>query len=134
MGMTVDETRSVLETYLESGHGAEAIADDAVFTVMATGQEAKGRAEIGELLRYFYHQAFEARAEATNLVVGEGKAVFEGDFTGRHIGEFAGLPASGREVHVPLCVSYDLEGGRIVRARIYFEMDALRAQVSAVAL
>jgi steroid delta-isomerase-like uncharacterized protein len=129
--MTVDETRRILEAYLEGGHGIDAVAEDAVFTVMASGQEARGRQAIGQLLDYFYHQAFQARAEGTNLVVGEGKAVFEGDFTGRHTGEFAGLPASGREVHVPLCVSYDLADGHIVRARIYFETDALRAQVAA---
>jgi steroid delta-isomerase-like uncharacterized protein len=132
--MTVDETRMVVENYLEGGHGAAGVAEDAVFTVMATGQQARGREEIAQLLQYFYHQAFEARADGVNLVVGEGKAVFEGDFTGRHVGEFAGLAASGREVHVPLCVSYDLADGQIVKARIYFETDALRAQLSAPAV
>jgi predicted ester cyclase len=129
--MTIDETRMVVEAYLEGGHGLGALAEDAVFRVMATGQAARGREAIGQLLDYFYHQAFEARAEGINLVVGEGKAVFEGDFTGRQVGEFAGMPPSGREVHVPLCVSYDLADGHIVAARIYFETDALRAQVAA---
>lgn len=128
--MTVDETRRIVEGYLTGGHGTSAVAEDAVFTVMGTGQQARGREAIGQLLTYFYHEAFDAKAEGIGLVVGEGKAVFEGDFTGR-IGDFAGIPASGVEVHVPLCVSYDLADGRIVQARIYFETDALRAQVSA---
>ena len=129
--MTIEETRRVLEAYLEGGHGLAAVAEDAVFRVMATGQEARGREAIGQLLNHFYHQAFEARAEGTNLVVGEGKAVFEGDFTGRHVGEFAGLSPSGRVVHIPLCVCYELADAHIVAARIYFETDALRAQVAA---
>ena len=42
--------------------------------------------------------------------------------------EFAGVRPSGKEVHVPLCVKYDVKDGKISRANIYFETDALRMQ------
>jgi predicted ester cyclase len=67
------------------------------------------------LLKYFYQLAFNADAEIRNTVFADGKAVFEGDFIGKHIGEFAGIPATNRQVRVPLCVVYDLENDLIKR-------------------
>lgn len=99
---------------------------------MSTGEEHRGPEAIRAMLDYFYHQAFEADAHPRNLVVGEGTAAGEWDFVGRHTGEFAGVPATGKEVNVPLCVCYDLRDGKIVEARIYFEVPAFLAQVGAL--
>ena len=129
--MSIEATRTVIEDYLHA-HGLDLVADDAVFTVMGSGFEAKGKEAIGHLIHYFYEQAFEARADTSNLVIGEGRATLEADFTGRHIGEFAGIAATGKEVHVPLCIVYGLEDQKIIQAHIYFEMDALRRQLDAV--
>ncbi len=129
--MSVDETREVMETYIASEHGdVSSMADDVVFRVMATGAEHRTPAGVLGLLQYFYHVAFEAAAETRRFVVGPGSAVLEADFVGRHIGEFAGVPATGREVRVPLCVCYDLADGKIVEGRVYFEIPAFLAQVS----
>ena len=49
----------------------------------------------------------------------------KGFFKGKHIGEFAGLAATNKEVNVPLCVSYYLENGLIKHARIYMLGDVL---------
>jgi predicted ester cyclase len=74
--------------------------------------------------------AFDAKAEVTNTIITEKKAMFEANFKGRHIGEIAGVPATNKEVNIPLCVSYDLEDGLIKRARIYFLGDVLAKQLS----
>ena len=50
---------------------------------------------------------------------------------GKHIGTFAGVEATGRQVRVPLCVVYDLEDGRIVRGRVYLEVPAMMQQLGA---
>jgi steroid delta-isomerase-like uncharacterized protein len=126
--MSAESTRRVVEAYL-GDHGVDALADDVVYTVMGSGQVARGKEEVAALLHYFYHGAFEATARGRSLVVGETQAVFEGDFEGRHVGEFAGIPATMKTVTVPLCVVYDIAGDRISAARIYFEMDALRDQL-----
>ncbi len=123
---SVAKTREVMERYLH-GHDASAVAEDAVLVVMANGQEARGRDAIEKLLDYFYGQAFTAQFHQKDLVVGEGKAMVEGDFHGVQNLEFAGVPPSGKEVHVPLAVKYDIRDGAITRANIYFETDALRA-------
>ena len=38
--MSVENTKSVMEAYLGE-HGRERIAEDAVYTIMATGEETK---------------------------------------------------------------------------------------------
>lgn len=63
------------------------------------------------------------------MVFADDHAVFEGDFIGKHIGEFAGIPATNKEVRVPLCVVYDIEKNLIKRGRVYFEMPALFQQL-----
>jgi predicted ester cyclase len=65
------------------------------------------------------------------MIFADGKAVLEADFVGRHIGEFAGVAATNRDVRVPLCVVYDVESDKIKRGRVYFEIPALMAQLGA---
>ena len=112
-------------------HDVQYVAEDAVFTSMNTGEKTVGREAIGEMLHYIYHVAFDARAEIKNIVVTENKALLEGDFIGKHIGEFAGIPATNKDVNVPLCVTYELENGLIKEGRVYFLMDVMMAQLKA---
>lgn len=132
--MTTDETREVIERYSALDHDVgDVMADDVVFRVMATGDEYRGPEAVAEMLKYFYAGgAFQAEARQRNLVIGEGSAVGEWDFVGRHVGEFAGVPATGKDVNVPLCVCYDLRDGKITEGRIYFETPAFLKQVGAL--
>jgi steroid delta-isomerase-like uncharacterized protein len=119
-----------MERYFASEHSdVSMMAEDVVFTVMATGQEYRGREGVAGMLHYFYHIAFDATATSRVKLFGENNAVVEGDFVGKHTGEFAGIPATGKDVQVPLCVVYDLEAGLIKRGRVYFEMPALMQQL-----
>jgi len=117
----------VLEKYLH-GHDDSMLSDDVVFEVMATGQKSAGREAVRQLLDFFYNKAFTADFSLRSLVVAENKAVLEADFFGKQNTEFSGVQPSGKEVHVPLCVSYEVSDGKIRYARIYFESDALRMQ------
>jgi steroid delta-isomerase-like uncharacterized protein len=123
-------TRENFEAYART-HDVQYVAEDAVFTSMNTGEKTVGREAIGQMLHYIYHVAFDARAETKNIVVTENKALLEGDFIGKHIGEFAGIPATNKNVNVPLCVTYDLEDGLIKSGRVYFLMDVMMAQLNA---
>ena len=122
-------TKENFENYLAT-HDVKYVAEDAVFNNLGTGDEYHGREEIAGMLHYMYQVAFDARAEVTNTIITEKKAMFEANFIGRHIGEFAGVQPTNKEVNVPLCVSYDLEDGLIKRGRIYFLGDALMKQLS----
>jgi steroid delta-isomerase-like uncharacterized protein len=128
--MSLESTRKIMTSYYESEHSdVSMMAEDVVFTIMATGQEHREPEGVMQMLQYFYRIAFEATAEARNLIFTDGQAVWEGDFIGRHVGEFAGIPATGKDVRVPLCMVYDLENDQIKRARVYFEMPVLMAQL-----
>lgn len=128
--MSVDSTTEVMTRYFDSEHSdVSMMADDVVFTIMATGQEHRGREGVMGMLTYFYHIAFDATATTENTIFGDGKALIEGDFVGKHIGEFAGIPATNKDVRVPICVVYDLENDKISRGRVYFEMPVLMQQL-----
>lgn len=130
--MSLEETREVITAYLQNHAAPSLLAEDAVFTDMGTGEEYRGRDAIVRSLEYFYHQAFEAHPEVHSTVIADGHAVAEGEFVGRHIGDFAGIPATGREVRVPICVAYDLEGNTITRGRIYLLANVLMQQLGAI--
>jgi predicted ester cyclase len=117
-----------VEAYFNS-HDVQYVTEDAVFTSMNTGEETHGREAIGQMLNYFYHVAFDAKAEITNKVITEKKAVFEFNFKGKHIGEFDGMQPTNKEVNVPTCVSYDLENGLIKKGRIYMLVDVMMKQL-----
>jgi steroid delta-isomerase-like uncharacterized protein len=126
----MESTRKTITQYFDANHDdLTMMADDVIFTVMATGAEHKTPEGVAQMLHYFYHIAFTADATPTNLIIGDGHAVWEGTFHGKHMGEFAGMPATGKEVRVPLCVVYDVEDEQITRGRVYFEMPALFAQL-----
>jgi steroid delta-isomerase-like uncharacterized protein len=128
--MSIEITREVITKYLNSKHSdMSMMAEDVVFTNMATGQEHRGPDGVLQMLNYIYHIAFDADAETRNTIFANGKAVLEADFVGKHIGEFAGIPATNKQVRVPLCVVYDLEEDKIKQGRVYFEMPVLFKQL-----
>jgi steroid delta-isomerase-like uncharacterized protein len=129
-----DRTRSVeaLRGYLED-HDSRYLAENASFTDVTTGMTWAGREAIGAMLGWMYHSVFEAHVEDTRLIVAaEGDAaVAEMTFVGIHQGDFAGIPATGREIRVPLVVSYDLADGLITAARVHFNVASFQAQATA---
>ena len=128
--MSIESTRETIRCYIDSEHSdVSMMAKDVVFTIMATGQEHHGPEAVLGMLTYFYHIAFDATAITHVTLFGENNAMVEGDFVGKHIGEFAGIPATGKDVNVPICVVYDVENDQIKRGRVYFEMPALLAQL-----
>src|SRR5437588_2649938 len=129
--MSVESTQAVITSYFVE-HDVTRLAEDAEFTIMGTGQKFQGREGVQQMLDYFYHMAFEAQAEPTNMVFAPGQAVAEAEFVGKHLAEFAGVPASGKEVRIPMCLVYDLSSDQIVRGRVYFETPAFLQQVGAM--
>jgi hypothetical protein len=127
--MSIEETRRVLEAYWVN-HDPRYVAENAVFTMQPTGEEIRGRDAIAKHLAGFYHGALEASAVRTTAIFGDGQGVLEARVQGRHTGEFAGVPATGRDVDVPLCVTYELAGGLIERARIYLMVNVLLKQIT----
>lgn|SRR5690606_5832856 len=118
-----------MEAYMKM-HDVQYVAEDAVFVNLGTGEKTHGRQAIGEMLHYIYHVAFEAKAEVTHSLITEDKAVLEGFFVGKHVNEFAGIPATQKNVRVPICVTYNLENSLIKEARIYMLGDVMFRQLN----
>ncbi len=114
-------------------HDVKYVAEDAVFRNLSTGETHKGRVEIAAMMHYMYKVAFDAKAEITNYIITENKALLEGLFKGKHIGALAGIPATNKEVSVPLTVSYNLKNGLIQEARIYMLTDVMMQQLGVAA-
>ena len=128
--MSIETTKRIMSKYLESNHSdLSMMANDVVFTNMANGDKSSGPEEVKQMLNFIYHVAFDAHAETKNLIITETNAVFEAEFVGKHIGEFAGIPPTNKSVRVPLCVVYDIENDKIKSAHIYFEIPALMVQL-----
>jgi steroid delta-isomerase-like uncharacterized protein len=134
--MSLESTRDTLAAYLEAllarGPYGRYLADDVTFTVMGTELEVRGRDAVEQFIRAFHEQAFDAQPELKRTLVGDDLAAVEADFVGTHTGEFLGIPATGRAVHVPYAVVYDFRDGRISALRGYIPMDALLRQIGPV--
>jgi steroid delta-isomerase-like uncharacterized protein len=129
-GERVMNTREVISKWIDSEHtDTSVLAEDVVFTTMNTAEEDRFPEGVSQSLNYIYHVAFDARFELTNLIIEGGIGAAEADFVGEHIGEFAGIPPTHKQVRVPLCVVYEVEDDKIKRARIYFEMPAMFEQL-----
>lgn len=126
---SVEESRRVLDAYVAQ-HDTSMVAPDAVFHDVASGQDYIGREAIAAMLDHVYHVAFEARSETVRTVVGDGAAVLEAVVVGIHTGEFAGVPATGREVRIPLVVSYRIADGQIQEAFVYLLVASFLQQVA----
>ncbi len=126
--VTVSDVKKNVLAYFEE-HDVQYLTEDAVFTNLSTGDEARGREGIKNFLNFMYHVAFDAKAEITHTVFTEKNAVLEFNFKGKHIGEFAGLQATNKEVNVPVCVCYAIENGLIKKGRIYLLTAVLMQQL-----
>ncbi len=135
--MSVEQTREILEPYLAALVAREDIApffaDDVVLSLVEVGQEIRGRDAVAGAIDELHRETFDARPEVVNLVVDAGTAAGEFLFVGVHTGEFAGIPATEREVSVPYTVFYDLADGQVAALRIYGFASGLVAQLTAEA-
>lgn len=122
-----DRNREAVLAYI-GGHRAETLRHDAVFTNLSTGDQWVGPEAIGGMLHWFYQVAFEAEVVEPRLIAGDDAVVLVGTFSGKHIGEFAGLAPTGRDVRVPLVVIYDMVDGSIAAGRFLFDTASFLAQ------
>jgi predicted ester cyclase len=121
--MSVENTQRTMEAYLKDlvggGPYKRHFSDDVVVSLVGTDQGAEGAGAAEAWINYLHQQAFEARPELKSLIIGDDGAAVEVDFVAKHIGEFSGIAATGREVRVPYSVVYDLEGEKVKALRIY---------------
>ena len=131
----VETARATMTAYLDAltarGAYEQFFAPDASLKLMGTDQEAHGRDQVAGMIRYLHEQAFDAHPQVNSLLVDGERAALEADFVGRHVSEFAGKPATGKDIRVPYSVVYDLQGDQIIALRIYLALDEILRQLEA---
>ncbi len=128
-----DRSRVMLNSYLDAllagGDYGRYMAEAVTFTMTETGEVTRGRDAVVGLIDYLHTQALAATPVIQGLVVDGSHAVLEAEFVGSHVGEFAGIGPTGRQVRVPYVVVYDFHGGSIAALRLYLPMDVLVRQL-----
>jgi predicted ester cyclase len=61
--------------------------------------------------------------------VADDAVITEFDLLGTNLGEFYGLPPTGRAFRVPIIAVFFFQGDRIVNERIYFDTVSLLTQI-----
>jgi steroid delta-isomerase-like uncharacterized protein len=132
--MSAETTERVLREYadalLSRGDFARFFTDDVLWTTMETGHVVRGREAVRDYIEALHTTMFDARPVFRRMAASDGIALLEADFVGRHIGEIGGIAATGRDVDIPYCVVYDIQGQRIAALRAYFPVTALLQQLS----
>lgn len=131
--MALERTRATMTAYLDAlGHGGDygrSLSEGVTLTVMDTGETTRGREAVVGLIDYLHQTAFAAAPDFAPPVVAAGRAMLEAVFVATHVGEFAGIAPTGRQVRVPYTVAYDVADDEITALRIYLPMDALVRQL-----
>jgi steroid delta-isomerase-like uncharacterized protein len=105
------------------------LTPDCVFEDMALAQQYHGLRGAGEYYRTWW-DAFEIVVHGERLHwTEEGAAVAEARYQGRHIGEFLGVPATGRPIDLPICVFISFKDGLMAGERFYYDLATLRQQL-----
>jgi steroid delta-isomerase-like uncharacterized protein len=132
--MSTERTQAIMDAYLKAlvarGAYETFLAENVTFTLMGADQEVRGRAEVGQFIRYLHEQAFDAEPVVKRVLAGDGAAVLEADFVGTQIAPLNGVPSQGATVDVPYAVYYELDGDQITALRAYLPMDALMRQIT----
>jgi steroid delta-isomerase-like uncharacterized protein len=99
------------------------------YEIMATGQVYDGDDEV---MGYYLstRTAFpDQRHENARFHVADDAVIVEFELLGTNLGEFYGMPPTGKSFRVPLIAVFFFEGDRIVNERIYFDTASLVTQI-----
>jgi len=117
------EFDATLDTFKTNGEGHPH------YEIMATGQVYDGDDEV---MGYYLstRTAFpDQRHEHARFHVSDDAVIVEFDLLGTNLGEFYGMPPTGKAFRVPMIAVFFFEGERIINERIYFDTASLVTQI-----
>lgn len=123
-----------LHVRLENAHDLEGVlhtfGDTARYDDEAWGEHYEG----GDGVRQFYQQLMKAlpdlEIEIQQRHVAADAVVLEVMIRGTHLGEWRGLPATGRRVGIPLCGVYTFDSNdRLAGEKIYYDRGTVLRQL-----
>lgn len=129
--MSIEATRQVVNGYL-SDLGGHWFSHDVRFLDVADPPVRIGRpAAVQAVGRFFAGGLFASpRRDDLALIVADGRAAAEWIFHARHVGSLYGEAPTGRNVTAPMAVLFDVVGGEITRAHLFYDGVQLQRQVA----
>ncbi len=107
----------------------DTLAPDCVYEIPATGRRWTGHDGARTFYTTFLGAFPDVHFDLTDIVIGP-QGVFEvADMTGTHLGEWAGMPATGRSVRLQILIHFPWNPTAELFAgeKIYFDRKALEA-------
>lgn len=99
------------------------------YEIMATGQVFDGDDEVMGYYRTTRTAFPDQRHDNVRYHVADDSVIVEFDLLGTNLGEFYGLPPTGKAFRVPVVAVFFFDDDRIVNERIYFDSASLVAQI-----
>ena len=117
------ENRRSIEGLLET------LYSEPIYKIMATNATFKGRDQVAQFYTGLFDGVPDATFELINAFVGEEGVVEESILRGTHRGLLFGMPATGREIALPLTIVFPILNGEIMGERLYFDLATLARQL-----
>jgi steroid delta-isomerase-like uncharacterized protein len=99
------------------------------YEIMATGQVFDGDEEVMGYYRTTRTAFPDQRHENVRTHVADDAVITEFDLLGTNLGEFYGLPPTGKAFRVPVIAVFFFDEDRITNERVYFDSASLVRQI-----
>ena len=99
------------------------------YEIMPTGQVFDGDDEVMGYYRMTRTAFPDQRHDNVRYHVTDDAVIVEFDLLGTNLGEFYGLPPTGKAFRVPIIAVFFFDGDRIVNERVYFDAASLVTQI-----
>jgi steroid delta-isomerase-like uncharacterized protein len=129
------QRETVVKQHIEAENGHDVEATIATFhhpRYEVNGQPSDGMEAVRELLCGLMHGFPDLHAETLRLRHVDDGVLVEGIITGRHDGEWAGIPSTSRRIEVPAVGIFDFDADRLLCEKVYFDMATVLTQIGAL--
>lgn len=99
------------------------------YEIMPTGQVFDGADAVMDYYRTTRTAFPDQRHENARFHVADDTVIVEFDLLGTNLGEFYGLPPTGKSFRVPVIAVFFFEGEGIINERVYFDSASLVTQI-----
>jgi steroid delta-isomerase-like uncharacterized protein len=93
------------------------------------GEESDGEGAVRDLLQELMAGFPDFQVEVGTIHHADDAVIGEGRITGTHGGEFAGVPATGRQVDYPAVAIFEFEEDRLLCEKVYFDGATILTQI-----
>ena len=128
-----DTMTGYVETLTRLGDVGPYLAPEVVMTVMENGDTVTGRDAVRDTVIAMHSQGVRGEITVRNLLIDGDVAVLEAEFVGTHVGDFAGIPATGGTVRLPYTIVYEVGPEGITALRGYASFTAVAMHLQAAA-